>query len=190
LLYRLFFIFCLTGVFLSCKENFQNHQVGDVIDRHNGVAVYYNGSVRNINGRNLAPDGYNLGLKYQCVEFVKRYYYEYLHHKMPDTYGNAKDFFNESIADGEKNRQRDLLQYTNPSFSKPETDDLLIFKGNSFNPYGHVAIVSKVLEDQIEIVQQNPGPLSKSRARLNLKRRGNYWYIDDSQIIGWLRKDS
>ena len=151
LYYRLSIIFCLTGFLLSCKEAALNHQVGDVIDRHNGVAVYYNGSVRNINGRNLAPDGYNLGLKYQCVEFVKRYYYEYLHHKMPDTYGNAKDFFNESTADGERNLHRDLLQYTNPSFSKPEADDLLIFNGNRFNPYGHVAIVSKIMENQIEI---------------------------------------
>jgi len=48
--------------------------------------VYYNGSVGHVSGRNLVPDGYNPGLKYQCVEFVKRYYYQHLNHKIPDSY--------------------------------------------------------------------------------------------------------
>ncbi len=67
--------------------------IGKTLDSFNNVAVYYNGSVENIVERNTTPDGYNLGLKYQCVEFVKRYYYEYYHHKMPDSYGNAIDFY-------------------------------------------------------------------------------------------------
>jgi hypothetical protein len=61
--------------------------------------VYYNGGVANVVGRNVSVDGYNLGLKYQCVEFVKRYYYQHLGHKMPDTYGHAKDFFDRNVAD-------------------------------------------------------------------------------------------
>ena len=61
------------------KFNF-NYSVGQRIDSLNGVFVYYNGSVSNVSGRNKASDGYNLGMKYQCVEFVKRYYLEYLNH--------------------------------------------------------------------------------------------------------------
>lgn len=60
------------------------HAVGDPLDTLNGVIVYYNGGVSHDCGRNVAADGYNLGMKYQCVEFVKRYYYEYLQHEMPD----------------------------------------------------------------------------------------------------------
>ncbi len=52
-----------------------SNDIGSIIDEFNGVAVYYNHNVGNVSGRNLAPDGYNLGLKYQCVEFVKRYYF-------------------------------------------------------------------------------------------------------------------
>ena len=70
--------------------------VGDAIDNLNGVAVYHNGPTSNVLGRNTV-DGYNLGLKYQCVEFVKRYYYHHLHHKMPDSWGHAKSFFNKII---------------------------------------------------------------------------------------------
>ncbi|MDW5290896.1 hypothetical protein [Formosa sp. PL04] len=60
-----------------------------------------------VSGRNTTPDGYNLGLKYQCVEFVKGYYYEHYNHKMPDSYGHAKSFFNSGIKDGKRRNQRD-----------------------------------------------------------------------------------
>lgn len=49
---------------------------------------------------------YNIGLKYQCVKFVKRYYYEHLNHKMPDSYGHEKDFFDNTIADGQLNKKQ------------------------------------------------------------------------------------
>ena len=86
------------------------YRVGQEIDRLNGVAVFYNGGVSHSSGRNLAPDGYNLGLKHQCVEFVKRYYYEHLNHKMPDAYGHAKQFFDTALPDDARNPQRDLVQ--------------------------------------------------------------------------------
>lgn len=55
-------------------------EIGQERDRLNGVAVYHNGGVDHSSGRHLSPDGYNLGIKYQCVEFVKRYYYQRLNH--------------------------------------------------------------------------------------------------------------
>ena len=69
------------------------YHVGDIVDSYNGVPVYYNGDVGHVLERNTTSDGYNLGLKYQCVEFVKRYYYAHFDHKMPDAMGDAKDFF-------------------------------------------------------------------------------------------------
>jgi hypothetical protein len=36
-------------------------------------------------------------------EFVKRYDYEHLGHKMPDSYGHAKQFFNAALSDGALN---------------------------------------------------------------------------------------
>ena len=61
-----------------------NPEVGTIIDSYNGVNIYYNGNnFKNVLGRNVSEDGYNLGLKYQCVEFVKRYYYKRYGHKMP-----------------------------------------------------------------------------------------------------------
>ena len=133
------------GIFTFKNFNFSsNFEVGQQIDELNGVYVYYNGGVGNVSERNITKDGYNLGLKYQCVEFVKRYYFEYLNHKMPDSYGNAKDFFDKSLKDGQKNKQRNLIQYTNYSQTTPKVNDLLIFEGTTFNKYGHVVIISKV----------------------------------------------
>ena len=166
-----------------------NYSVGERIDSLNGVVVYYNGEVSNVSGRNLTKDGYNLGLKYQCVEFVKRYYYEHLNHKMPDSYGHAKDFFEKTIADGKKSKRRNLTQYSNPSKTKPKVDDLLIFDGTTFNKYGHVAIISKVTETRIEIIQQNPGPQNKSRETFSLENKDGKWEIKSKRALGWLRKE-
>ena len=168
--------------YLSKNSNFE---IGQAIDSLNHVKVYYNGSTSTILGRNVV-DGYNIGLKYQCVEFVKRYYFEYYQHKMPNVYGNAVDFFDTHVGDGEKNSARNLLQYTNPSASKPQVGDLIVMNGGAF---GHVAIVSEVKEDEIQIIQQNPGAHADSRVWYDLEKNAEgKWYIDKSRILGWLRK--
>jgi len=167
----------------------RNYKIGQPLDSLNGVKVYYNGGVDHVLERNVTKDNYNLGLKYQCVEFVKRYYYEHLNHKMPDAYGHAKDFFDPKVKDGEFNVKRNLIQYSNPSKSKPQVGDLIIFSGSVLNRFGHVAIISKVSEDEVEIIQQNPGPFSSSRENFTLEtQKGNY-KIDNDRLLGWLRKE-
>ncbi len=163
-------------------------QIGDAIDSLNGVVVYYNGETDHVEGRNTAADGYNLGLKYQCVEFVKRYYYEHLNHKMPDSYGHAREFFDKSLRDGQKNSQRMLLQFKNPSMTLPAVDDILVFDAEPDNPYGHVAIVSAVSKDRIEVIQQNRLRQSPARESFELKNNRGYWQVQDSLVLGWLRK--
>lgn len=168
------------------KVFFPNY--GAPIDSLNGVRVFYNGSIKHVAGRSLASDQYNFGLKYQCVEFVKRYYYEHLHHKMPDTYGHAKDFFIISLADGAFNAQRALIQYHNPSQVQPQVNDLLVYTPTLFNPYGHVAIVAEVQANAIEIIQQNSGRWGHSRQRYQLSLENGRWLIHKKRIMGWLRK--
>ena len=79
------------------------------------------------------------GQKWQCVEFVKRFYYEAKGHKMPNGYGNAKDFFDDTLPQGAYNSQRDLYQYRNGGNMKPAPDDLVVFQRGL---YGHVAIIT------------------------------------------------
>lgn len=183
-------IFSTIVFFTAEKFNlYNNFVVGQKIDSLNGVYVIYNGSVVHVEGRNTTEDGYNLGLKYQCVEFTKRYYFQYLNHKMPDSYGHAKDFFDHKLADGELNKKRNLMQYTNPSTLKPEVDDFLIFDKTNSNQFGHVAIVSIVTDKFIEIIQQNPGPFQKSRVEIPISYHDGKWKIKHKNTLGWLRKE-
>jgi hypothetical protein len=80
---------------------------------------------------------------------------------MPNSYGNAKDFFDKNVQDGKLNGSRNLMQYQNPSATEIQEDDLIIFDGSVFNKFSHVAIVSKVSENEIELVQQNSGQFGK-----------------------------
>lgn len=184
----LFFLIAVV-VFKKVETFNPNKQflVGQKLDSLNGVYVFYNGGVGHIAERNISADGYNIGLKFQCVEFVKRYYYEYYHHEMPDSYGNAKDFFDKSVQDGSVNSKRNLLQYQNPSKQKPQIGDLVIFNGHLGNRFGHVAIVSNVKPHNVEIIQQNPGPFAPSRVTFSLDSSINGFKISSERLLGWLR---
>jgi surface antigen len=172
----------------SRKEGSKKSFVAAKVDALNGVAVFDNGSVRNTFGRNVTADGYNLGLKYQCVEFVKRYYYEHLGHKMPDSYGNARDFFDSGLGDGDFNKARGLYQFSNGSSQPPKAKDILVWGSAPYNKFGHVAVISKVKGDKVEVVQQNPGPGNPSREWLPLKKNGSLYKIDVPYVVGWLGK--
>lgn len=155
--------------------------VGTVLDEYEGVAVHYNGwNIAQSHGKHYdSESGYYFGHKWQCVEFVKRYYYLKLKHKMPDGWGHAKSFYDPTVADGVLNKKRGLLQYTNGGSSKPKPDDLIVFTQGK---YGHVAIVTEVGTDYIELIQQNV--FLKTRKRLDLS--GNK-IIGDNEPAGWLR---
>ncbi len=163
------------------------HKIGDQLDALDSVAVYYNGAVNHVKERHVTSDGYNLGLRYQCVEFVKRYYYQHYHHKMPDSYGHAKHFFNAQVGQGDVNKQRGLKQFRNHHSSKPQKGDLFVYRAYLLNPYGHVAIVSAVDKDSVEIIQQNPGSFAPSRERYALRQEGNVWHVEQDLLLGWLR---
>lgn len=158
-------------------------KAGDAIDSLHGVTVYYNGSMEATHGRNMV-DGYNVGLKYQCVEFVKRYYLQRYDHRMPDSFGHAKDFFDPRAQDGGLNKRRGLLQFANASAAKPEIGDLIVLDGWAGNPYGHVAIISKVNDGEVEVVQQN---CASTRDTYGLDLIDGRWRVDNKRVLGWLR---
>ena len=181
-------LLCLASAFvfrnkLEVPGTLMTHNNGDRLDSLNGVVVFHNAGMGNVSGRNVV-DGYNVGLKYQCVEFVKRYYLEHYSHRMSNSYGHAKDFFSSAITDGEINPDRGLSQYTNGSKSLPMVGDLVVLDGWKGNPYGHVAIISAVDDGEVELVQQNTG---STRVEYDLDLIDGRWRIDNIRILGWLR---
>ena len=178
-------------IFYKKRKNINinpTHQIGDSIDELENVVVFYNGSIGHIENRNVTKDGYNLGLRWQCVEFVKRFYLDFFNHKMPDSYGHAKDFFDKNLEDGKLNKTRNLIQHSNPSIAKPEKFDILIFGKTSSNDFGHVAIISEVSEVEVEIIQQNMGFFGSSRERMDLVFEEGKWIIENSKVLGRLAK--
>lgn len=167
--------------------SFTNHNpdVGTVLDSHNGVAVYYNGYFTNNSGRNVAKDGYNLGLKWQCVEFAKRYYYLKYGLKMSDSFGNAKDFFDDTLADKEFNVARGMMQFRNTRRNPPMVNDLIIYGSSDSNPYGHMGIITSIVDGKIDMIQQNMG--IKTRQELILAEFQGIYTIADFDVLGWLR---
>lgn len=177
-----------SGYLAATRANINpSHAVGDTLDTFNGVAVYYNGGINVTSGRRTTPDGYNLGLKFQCVEFVKRYYHARFGHRMPQSMGHAKSFFAPGVPDGQMNRERRLLQFHNGAGAAPQPEDLVVFAPWVFNPYGHVAIVSDVGPDHVEVIQQNPGPFGSTRERYPLVRDASGARIAHDRLLGWLR---
>jgi hypothetical protein len=159
-----------------------------VIDSYKGVEVYHNGSLSSVYGRHVSADGYNLGLKYQCVEFVKRFYYENYNHKMKQSYGHAKEFFDYGVSDGGFNNERGLFQYWNGSSYQPQKDAILVFNSDGSNSYGHVGIISDVRDGEIEMVSQNNGRNQKTRSVIPLLLVNGKYKIDSDYVLGWLSK--
>lgn len=159
--------------------------VGEKIDEYKSIPVFYNGGkYAESHGKSYCNDGYYYGLKWQCVEFVKRFYYNAKGHKMPDGFGNAKDFFDPAVPQGKLNKARGLVQYRNGGNVKPAVDDIIVFTDTM---YGHVAIVCEVGPDFIEVVQQNVGT-TRDRYELETKN-GNYYVGGKRKPAGWLRKE-
>lgn len=161
----------------------EKYKPGTKIDEYKGVAVYSNGSnYMSSHGLSFSLDGYYYGYEWQCVEYVKRFYYERFGHKMPDGAGHAKYFFNPMLEQGELNKQRGLKQYHNGEDMKPRVDDLLVFNDGA---YGHVAIISQVEDEWVEVIQQNS---EVTRQRLTLEvEDGKYILKGEREPAGWLR---
>ena len=178
-------LFVLLSLTISALLYCSGQRVGKTIDSHRGVSVYDNGLLffRSY-GKNYSQDGYYYGQKWQCVEFVKRFYYDAKGHKMPDVMGHAKSFFDENLSDGALNSRRGLFQYQNSSTNKPCADDLLVFTDTK---YGHVGIVTQVGENFLEIIQQNI--LGRTRQQFPLvASNGHYFITSPRQPAGWLRR--
>lgn len=154
------------------------------IDRYKGVIIYDNGPLLfKSHGRRYSPTGYYWGQKWQCVEFVKRFYDVARGHQMPDVWGHAKDFFDPSVPQSAMNQRRGLRQFRNGGETPPKADDLFVFSGG----YGHVGIVSEVGSNHVEIAQQNI--YRKPRQRFEFSGANGTWHVQSPALLGWLRKD-
>lgn len=160
---------------------------GGLLGSFNNVNVYSNGDsgFRSDDYNNY--NGTSTGMKWQCVEFVNRYYLQVYNMNIRIAGENAKDYYR-------KASDRGLVAYSNGIVGtvEPQVGDIIVSEGTSRND-GHVAIVRKVTSDKIYLVQQNYLNTQSDADGSFLRRHGNalegFGGNDTSYPIrGWLRK--
>lgn len=84
---------------------------------------------RKYNGKRIDYDGVDA---YQCVDIIKQYLDEWFGIKA-GAWGNAKDYWlstNPAV----------LAKFDKIVTSQTQSDDIVVFKPTSYNPYGHIGI--------------------------------------------------
>ena len=190
-----YFFLCLFGcqksvdpseldVMTSYPESYEEDGCGRVLAKHNGVEVYLNHGkgMHSCGEYHRSSDGYDYGPQWQCVEFVRRYYDLHLHHRF-STKGHAKHYFDEGTPHGARNKSRGLIQYRIGKEVKPEVDDILVCP--KIPPgSGHVAIITKVEDNRLQIIQQNKLP---AQEWITIERQASSWRLS-WDCAGFLRK--
>jgi hypothetical protein len=140
----------------------------------NGVIAYCNSSKYNLVDHYL--DGLPTGKKWQCVEFVRRYYMQ-IHGLTFLSVANAYEMMKLTEFIDIDTQQSYPCTFYSPTESTPQKDDILIMEHGK---YGHTAIIVSVQDSRIRIAEQNWDPWIASEYSREL-------LVNDPQIIGWLR---
>jgi len=146
-------------------------------------------------------NGIYMGVKWQCVEFARRWLYVNKGYIFDDV-AMAYDIFQlRSVRDLTDNTELPINSFSNGSVRHPEPGCLLIWdEGGHFEETGHVAIITEVFPDKIRIVEQNMDfhrwPEGQNYAReikAKIGSNGDYWLncpSIGSHILGWVIQTS
>ena len=188
----------IIGLFLLTKLDNKKVDKKDIIAHHNNDKC--------INFKRNYINGYFSGLKWQCVEFARRYLIvsdkiSFQEIETAEDIFRLNYFFNLS-----DNTLISINKYVNGSMVLPHVGSLLIwskskelkFADNSkgiiqpsldkdanqlYLKYGHVAIITSINPKYIVIREQNWD--IKNNRKLKLKYKNGY-YIIEKDIIGWI----
>jgi len=142
-------------------------------------------------------DGVFMGMKWQCVEFARRWLYSNLGWVFDDV-AMAYDIFRlQSATEIGSGRQIPLRSFRNGSRRRPEPGAMLIWnEGGHFSTTGHVAIITAVGESSVRIAEQNfahhkwPGDRDYSRELTMIVSDAGEIRIDgggdNAEILGWV----
>jgi surface antigen len=125
------------------------------------------------------------GDRYQCVEYVRRFYEEALGVDTSCWRGNAVTYFANASNFG-------LIRYANGGQTQPVPDDIVVFSNHEEDDTGHVAIVTNVTDTEVTIIEQNWSVTGT--ATLELKEENGTYTVTRPQsayvVLGWLRRET
>jgi len=134
----------------------------------------------------IVPSGLESGLKWECVEFVRRYLI-LTHNVTFRQVDFAYEIFNLDYFTSTINRKKVRINKIINGMNRPKKGSLIIWDRHvTLDNTGHVAIVVKTTHNKIFIAEQNWDNISwngKNYSRI-LPLYNNM--IDDPHIIGWI----
>ena len=154
---------------------------------------------RNLGTRKLGTrtrkSGKTLGIKYQCVELLRRWLIK-KHLVTFSDVPNAHAMFNLSHVTtvSHKTKKNQWLTIYNGTQNKPPLNAVLIWGKRGTKNYGHVAIVTKIQGDWIGIVEQNKENVKWKKKdgcsrflRLVYNEKNHTYTVQDPprKILGW-----
>lgn len=145
------------------EQALQMPACGTSLASFDGVDARSNGSHTGTGVGCAGVGGVANGLRYQCVELVMRYFKTKWNLRW---YGNAK-----TLLDGAP--RADVNVYDNGDGAHPPVPgDMLVWTNGS---YGHVALVTEVGSDYVDIIEQNVAGNGRARLPYNGARIGSRW---------------
>ena len=165
----------LIGLFLLTKLDNKKVDKKDIIAHHNNMKC--------INLERNYINGYFTGLKWQCVEFARRYLI--ITYKISfQEIETAEDIFRLNyFFNVHNNTLIPIKKYVNGSMVLPHVGSLLIWSKSKELKFGHVAVITSINSKYIVIREQNWD--NKNIRKLKLKYNNGY-YIMEKDIIGWI----
>ena len=137
--------------------------------------VYSNGD-----GNEDRVDRY--GLAYECVELAQRW--AAVRYAEQPIWPVAYAYQMWSVA---PHLRTPWQQLPNGGAAPPQFGDLIVYSSTPGDPAGHVAVVSGVARDHVDVVEQNVGlsnPTGRARLPLSGTTLPDRW---GSHVLGWLR---
>jgi len=156
---------------------------GTQVGEYNGITAYSNYEIDYVSNEYNYEDEYNTGMKWQCVEYVNRYYYIIygMGIRIPGT--NAEDYYDTAS-------DRGLVAYPNGGTTSPQPEDILCSNGGTL---GHVAIVREVTADSVHVIHQNWANTEADNDKtISMSVSDGHYTVSGFSgsypVQGWLRK--
>lgn len=181
----------LSWLLRSAEAAVAAQPVGTALGSYNGVIAYSNGSSTAavsgsscVNSCDTSRGGVYLGWKWQCVEYVRRYYYSRFGLNLATRHrGDARTWYDNAGKMG-------LQQHPNGGTVAPMEGDILT---SNTGRYGHIAIVRSVTPSQVCVIQQNlTNDFGDVNTCLTMDSTGGRYAVRDFPqgltVRGWLRR--
>ena len=119
------------------------------------------------------------GIKFQCVEFVRRWLLIY-RDMLFDNVDNAINIWNlTTITRITDNKRFSFVSVLHDGRTLPDVGSLLIYRSTAAMETGHVAVVTRIERDLIHFDERNGNHFHKT---VRILPNG---MLDDPELIGW-----